>query len=227
MIRAAIPSLIALLAILIPAAAAQAHALQPGYLEMRVAGPDEYAVLWKVPAVRGRPMAISVVLPETCSPRDPGKPRWDGVAYITRWTAACPGGLANATLRIVGLERTSTDVLARIEDGEGGAETLRLTPSEPEAVLLGRRSLRQIAGAYFRLGVDHILGGIDHLLFVAALLLLVSGWRRLVVLVRRRRKSPRRRLKRRKRSLWKWPRLRVGRSKRLGNRPPAWKRRKM
>lgn len=46
MIRAALPPLIALLAILIPAAAAQAHALQPGYLEMRVAGPDEYDCQW-------------------------------------------------------------------------------------------------------------------------------------------------------------------------------------
>ena len=175
-----IAALLGLFAGLIPASIAQAHALEPGYLEMRVAGPDQYAVLWKVPAVGSRPMPITARLPVACDQREPGELRWDGGAYLSRWTTTCPGGLGGGRLQIEGLERTSTDVLARIEDGEDGAETLRLTPSEPGAVLVGHRSLGRIAGTYFLLGVEHILGGIDHLLFVAALLLLVSGWRRLV-----------------------------------------------
>ena len=36
---------------------------------------------------------------------------------------------------------------------------------------------------YLLLGTEHILPGIDHLLFVGALLMLVSGWRRLVATV--------------------------------------------
>ncbi|MDH4049477.1 MAG: HupE/UreJ family protein [Gammaproteobacteria bacterium] len=169
-----------LIAVLVPVAEARAHALEPGYLEMRSTGAEQYAVLWKIPAVADRPMAIAAVLPASCEPRTPGQLRWTGAAYLSRWTATCPGGLDGQSLRIDGLERTATDVLARIDDGEGGVETLRLTPSEPEAALVGHRSLAQVADTYFRLGVEHILGGIDHLLFVAALLLLVSGWRRLV-----------------------------------------------
>jgi hydrogenase/urease accessory protein HupE len=175
-----IAAVLGLFAGLTPASIAQAHALEPGYLEMRGAGPDQYAVLWKVPAVGSRPMPITARLPVACDQREPGELRWDGGAYLSRWTTTCPGGLGGGRLQIEGLERTSTDVLARIEDGEDGAETLRLTPSEPGAVLVGHRSLGRIAGTYFLLGVEHILGGIDHLLFVAALLLLVSGWRRLV-----------------------------------------------
>jgi hydrogenase/urease accessory protein HupE len=34
-----------------------------------------------------------------------------------------------------------------------------------------------------RLGIEHIWGGIDHLLFVLALLLLVQGWRRVVATI--------------------------------------------
>jgi len=180
MTRTAITVLLTLVAALVPVAGAQAHALEPGYLEMRSTGPEQYAVLWKIPVVVDRPMPISALLPESCVPRTPGELRWTGAAYLSRWTVTCPGGLAGGSLRIEGLERTATDVLARIDDGEGGVETLRLTPSEPEAILVGRRSTSRVASAYFRLGVDHILGGIDHLLFVAALLLLVSGWRRLV-----------------------------------------------
>jgi hydrogenase/urease accessory protein HupE len=40
-----------------------------------------------------------------------------------------------------------------------------------------------VAGTYLRLGMAHIWGGIDHLLFVLALLLLVRGWRRVVATV--------------------------------------------
>jgi hydrogenase/urease accessory protein HupE len=38
----------------------------------------------------------------------------------------------------------------------------------------------EIASAYLTLGVEHILGGIDHLLFVASLLFLVGFQRKLV-----------------------------------------------
>ena len=34
------------------------HALQPGYLELRLVDTDLYSILWKKPANRGMPMAI-------------------------------------------------------------------------------------------------------------------------------------------------------------------------
>ena len=61
------------------------HALQPGYLELRLIGEDVYAVAWKVPVTGGKPMAIAAQLPERCDPRTPGQPRWDGLAYVSRW----------------------------------------------------------------------------------------------------------------------------------------------
>lgn len=41
----------------------------------------------------------------------------------------------------------------------------------------------QVAATYLKLGVEHILGGVDHLLFVLALLILVKGARRLIATV--------------------------------------------
>ena len=38
------------------------HALQPGYLEVRLDGNEQYAVLWKTPASGGRPMTIAAEL---------------------------------------------------------------------------------------------------------------------------------------------------------------------
>ncbi len=78
-------------------ASSYGHALQPGYLELRLIDKDLYAVVWKIPATGAHPMAISAQLPERCDPRTPGQPIWNGAAYVARWTANCPGGLeANA-----------------------------------------------------------------------------------------------------------------------------------
>jgi hydrogenase/urease accessory protein HupE len=38
----------------------------------------------------------------------------------------------------------------------------------------------QVADTYTRLGIEHILTGVDHLLYVLAMLLLVTGWKRIV-----------------------------------------------
>ena len=43
--------------------------------------------------------------------------------------------------------------------------------------------LAQVAISYLGLGVEHILSGIDHLLFVLALLILVRGWKRIALTV--------------------------------------------
>jgi hydrogenase/urease accessory protein HupE len=40
-----------------------------------------------------------------------------------------------------------------------------------------------VAWTYLGLGVEHILLGIDHLLFVLALLFLVQGWRRVIITI--------------------------------------------
>ena len=164
-------------------ASSYGHALQPGYLELRLIDKDLYAVLWKIPATRGRPMAISAQLPENCDPRTPVQPIWNGAAYVARWTANCPGGLEGGLIHIGGLDRTSTDVLVRFDFADGVSEARRLTPGDPSFTVPTQPSRLEVVRTYFLFGVEHILLGIDHLLFVLALLLLVKGVRRVVVTV--------------------------------------------
>ena len=162
------------------AASSYSHALQPGYLALRSIDKGIYAVTWKTPAIGARPMAIAARLPESCDPRTPGQPIWDGAAYLARWTATCPGGLVGGTIAIEGLAATQTDVLVRIQRLDGTEQTVRLTPTAPSFVVEAVPGRFDVAGTYLALGIEHILLGIDHLLFVLALLILVSGWRRLV-----------------------------------------------
>ena len=164
-------------------ASSYGHALQPGYLELRLVNKDLYAVVWKKPATRGRPMAITAQLPERCDPRTPGQPIWDGATFVARWTASCPGGLEGGVIHIDGLDKTSTDVLVRFDFSDGVSEARRLTAGDPSFTVPTEPSRLEVVRTYFLLGVEHIVFGIDHLLFVLALLLLVKGVRRVIATV--------------------------------------------
>lgn len=159
------------------------HALQPGYLELRLIDTDLYAVIWKTPVVGGRPMTIVAQLPESCDPRMPGQPIWDGVAYVARWTASCPGGLEGGVIHVDGLNQTSTDVLVRFDFADGASQAHRLTPGDTSFTVPTQPNSLEVVRTYLLLGIEHILSGIDHLLFVLALLLLVKGTRRVIVTV--------------------------------------------
>ncbi|NRB19689.1 MAG: HupE/UreJ family protein [Rhodobacteraceae bacterium] len=174
--------LLTLLALLmtLTTAQVQAHALEPGYLEIQALSGDTHSLFWRKPAVKGKPMAMDVLLPENCDLRSPPAPRYDGAAWVSRWTARCDGGLVGRQITIEGLERTNTDVLVRFQGHEDSGFTSRLTPDQPSFALPENPGAWQVLGDYIALGTDHILTGFDHLLFVFALLLLIRDWRRLV-----------------------------------------------
>ena len=158
---------------------AQAHEVRPAYLQLKQVDKLTYDMLWKVPAKGDRRMGLYVRLPNHCHSNETISRFVDG-AYIERQQVSCEYGLKNGTITIDGLEATRTDVLARVEYNNGRIETVRLTPSQPELLVSGAPGSAAVVQTYFKLGVEHILLGFDHLLFVLALLFLVGGWRRLV-----------------------------------------------
>jgi len=154
-----------------------AHEVRPAYLELRQTGTETYDVLWKVPAAgEDMRLALYVRLPEGCVNLTNPRGTFSGGAYVERWRVQAPTGLAGERIAIDGLASTMTDVLVRIDFGDGTTWTQRLTPEAPAAVIPKAASRLQTAGVYLMLGVEHILLGIDHLLFVLALLIIV-GWR--------------------------------------------------
>ena len=165
------------------ASASYGHALQPGYLELRLLDDDLYAAVWKTPQIKSRPMAISAVLPESCDARTPGESIWDGTAYVARWTTRCAGGIEGGVIRIDGLDQTRTDVLVRFDFGNGESGSHRLTPGDSSFAIPTVPNRLEVVQTYLMLGFEHILSGIDHLVFVLALLILVRGKRRLIVTV--------------------------------------------
>src|SRR5262249_10071309 len=66
---------------------------------------------------------------------------------------------------------------------DGMHSTMLVHPSQPWVELAGPQRWWEVALSYLRLGVEHIWGGIDHLLFILALMILVKGTRRLIATV--------------------------------------------
>ncbi len=109
------------------------------------------------------------------------------------WPAGCAGdsnavrcgseGLAGI-LAIEGVGSRYSAAIIRIYWLDGQSRVYTLTASQPRLRLYGsaddRRSWTEIAAAYGLLGVEHILTGYDHLLFVIGLLFLVGFNRKLI-----------------------------------------------
>lgn len=152
-----------------------AHELRPGFLDMRETAPDEFAVVWKVPARGDARLALHVRLPDTCKPNGEPVRTIEGAAFFERWSVTCPGGLKGHDIMVDGLRTTLTDALVRIAYLGGTTQTSRLTPEAPAVTISGVQTGLEVSGTYFWLGVDHILSGFDHLLFVFALMLLIRN----------------------------------------------------
>jgi hydrogenase/urease accessory protein HupE len=165
--------------------AGQAHAdvFRPAYLEVRARGADRYEVLWKLPVQGDLRPGVQVRFPDGTVELTPRQGVFTGTAYTERWQISRPGGLAGQTLAIDGIASGVTDVIVRVQRVDGTSQVERLLPQRPRFTVQATSSAVEVASAYLVLGVQHILGGIDHLLFVLALLLIVRGGRRIFVTI--------------------------------------------
>lgn len=85
--------LLAILVQMIIGSSAMAHELRPAYLDMRETATNEFAVLWKVPALDDLRLGLYVRLPDVCKAKTETVRTIHDGAYFERWSVACPNGL--------------------------------------------------------------------------------------------------------------------------------------
>lgn len=181
--RASLPALLALLALLVPGSAS-AHDSRPAYLEIRQASDTRYDLLWRIPVLAGMPLPVAVKLPEGVRNVTEPAVRDLSDSRVERRMIEAPSGLAGQRIEFPGLHGTIADVLVRIEGADGHATTTLVRGSMPWIdVAAPAGSPFEVFTAFVAHGVEHILSGYDHLLFVLALMLIVRSTKALVLTV--------------------------------------------
>ena len=151
-----------------------AHEVRPALVQIVETGVGDYTLTWKRPVVGD--MALRLV-PHLSSGalEQPATGEQAAPGYMTRvWRVQGGAPLDGQTLRIEGLDQSVTDVLVRVTTRDGRALDRVVRPSKPEVRLDLSPADGIAVPGYLRLGVEHILTGFDHLLFVFGLMLLIG-----------------------------------------------------
>lgn len=165
-------------------AAAWAHPLAPSSLRLRVGDEGEVVeAFWRTPTVRPVGGELTPRLPSTCRPIEATRRSMtaDRAAFETRWVVDCgPDGLVGRALTIDGLSTASTSVVVEVTFADGAVARGLLHRGDDRFVIPAAQGRAAVVGDYLRLGVEHLLSGADHILFVVGLLLLLRRRRSLI-----------------------------------------------
>ncbi len=163
------------------ATAAGAHEIRPALLEITERDGGWFDVVWKVPTRGDRVLGLEPRLPKSLVPLGPPSERVVPGAWIQQATYKSDGGaFVGDTITVEGLSVMQTDVLLRIDLADGTSHSAILRPGSPSFEIPARAAKAEVSWSYWRMGVIHILEGVDHLLFLLALMLIVSGFWRLL-----------------------------------------------
>jgi hydrogenase/urease accessory protein HupE len=175
--------LAAAVAAVVPAAAL-AHRLAPALLELFERGEGRVEIRFKIPVEQPEGSRLEPVLPAGCVAEGAPEATPEGTGVVLHWFARCgAAGLLGSQVSVKGLASSGTNALLRIELEDGRRYRTVLHAGAPSFLVPERESRLDVAHGYARLGVEHILTGFDHLLFVFGLVLLVQGGRALLATV--------------------------------------------
>jgi len=174
----------ALFCLLAPGDMSQAHPLDPALLELWESQGGVYDVLWRLPALQPAGAALTPLFPARCREVSPRTATALPQGTQERWRIDCgSAGLVGERIEVTGLAARGTDALLRLHAMDGRLIQAVLRPGDPALAVPARSSMIAVVRSYAALGVEHILTGADHLLFVLGLVLLVRGTRRLIATV--------------------------------------------
>jgi hydrogenase/urease accessory protein HupE len=151
------------------------HEFSPAHLIVDEKKEGSYEATWMYP-IKSIGERASLIFPEYCTALSQS-PYRQGKYSIEKINLDCDSSIRGAEVKVVGLS-VLNDALVTInfldkKRFEGLMNLKNSTIKIPEIE-------QTFPTAYFVLGVEHLLGGPDHLLFVMGLLFIVFGWKNLL-----------------------------------------------
>ena len=171
-----LPAIFTLLACwLLVGSNAAAHPMAPGLFRIDQVDGQQYKVFWKTPLQKRTDLNAKPLMPSDCTNIGTVDQQVEGTGQLLTWTSQCAKDLTGQRFGVQGLADNSPGVLLRIEMTDGRFFHQMLTPDQNSFTVPQEKSFSEIAFNYLELGVEHLIGGIDHVLFVLLLFMLV-GW---------------------------------------------------
>lgn len=158
---------------LLPAATAVAHDPRPVVVTIAESLPDIFHVSLRVPIALDAGNQPRLQWPPACAPLQ--------ARSASSYSMRCPGGLAGAevVLEYPGYN-PSLATFFQFIDRQGNERSAIVPPSQAGWVIPEQLAGTDVAMQYLVLGIEHILGGPDHLLFVLGLLVIAGTFRRIL-----------------------------------------------
>lgn len=158
------------------ATTARAHTFSPSLLAIHELPAGAADVMLKTPRLRVMGADVRPELPASC--RALGAPTTEDTesAVTLRWRVDCGADrLSGRRIGVAGLATANTNALIRVELADGRMVQRVVTIDSPSFVVPAPPPARAVASDYGRLGMVHVFGRLDRLVFVLGLLLLVPS----------------------------------------------------
>lgn len=183
----AISQLCASIGLLLLGATAFGDDNRPFYVDITEIHESTYSVRWRVPPAVAAANNPKIELPDDCTIFSPQETR--RTAPTSRQTTGhaiyhCRSTLSGRKIAIE-FDRASPSIsrLIRFQTLAGEHHSRVLSADQNEWQFPTKETSSQIAYEYTLLGIQHILGGKDHLLFIACLLWIAGTGRRILITI--------------------------------------------
>jgi hydrogenase/urease accessory protein HupE len=152
-----------------------AHEVRPAFLAITQSDATHYSIVWKQPTQGEVAVRLVPHLSNGWLERAPDD-QYAAAGFLVRtWNVESSESPAGRSIGIEGLEYTITDVLVQVRLFGRELQQSLLRPEQPQFVIESTSQHTLEAPVFLVHGVQHILAGIDHLLFVLGLLLIVRN----------------------------------------------------
>jgi len=147
-----------------------AHEFNPAHLVIDEVTENEYQISWMYPIKNIGPRA-EIIFPETCS-SEAQSPYKQGKYLVEKIDLICNKSLKGQTIEVTNLS-VLTDALVTFTDHNNDVFEGLMNLKEPRLLVPIKK--QSIPSSYLTLGIDHLISGADHILFILGLMFLVSG----------------------------------------------------
>ncbi len=148
-----------------------ADILVPASLKISQISEKKYSMIWTTPLI-GRQNTLKL-FPEFSQGVKISKAREIRIinkSYVQSFELEVDDTLRGKKIHIPGLESILLDVFVNIYYMDGTSVTLALQPSKTEVIVPKSANSWDTIKSYFVIGIEHFLGGSDHILFVMCII---------------------------------------------------------